>query len=61
MDMSLGISGKTNCILIVYFCRCRLKDSDRQHFVCAQCEGVFTDPPTGPGLDADDEVILCRK
>ena len=59
MDMSLDMSGEANCILNVYFCRCRLKD--RKHFVCAQCEGVFTDPPTGPGYDADDEVILCRK
>jgi len=29
--------------------------------VCAQCQGVFTDPPTIEGFDVDEGDMLCCK
>ena len=55
------VRGLYDTQLLTLFYRCRLKDTDYHCFVCAECQGVFTDPPTIKEFDMDEGEMLCRK
>ena len=55
------VRGLYDIQLLTLFYRCRLEDTNYHCFVCAKCQGVFTDPPTVEGFDMDDGDLLCRK